>query len=332
MHKKIGERYKGIIEDIVDSVEKTLKKEGYVHARIETPKDTDSRSIDILAWSPQDEKKKIHLKITLDTEAVNRQEIIDLLGVSRTTGSKPIVVSEYEKRIDLQDEVIYEKSNVPAVNVTTLKKLLDESRDLYIISRRGDFFIRVDGRLMRKLREEKGLSLGEIAEQLGVTRKAVYEYERNAFDVSINYADKLLDIYGEEITRPYKLFSESSCIKTKLDVPPDNKLEQRLIEILKNASIDHYHARKAFVDILATIGTKKLFMGVEHKKSGADVLDKAEELSKIKGLKDIIKIIIASKEKRKDIESISDEIIVVDENELRKILELLEDNRFASEE
>ena len=152
-----SEKHKEIVEDIVGSVERILSSQGYTHARIRTPKDVSGRSIDILAWRGGG-KRKIHLKITLDTDDVKRQEALDLIGVSKTIDSKPIIVSEYEKRFDLQDEVIYEKNNVPTVNISTLGKLLDNCRELYIISKKGDYYVRINGDALRRLRKETGMS------------------------------------------------------------------------------------------------------------------------------------------------------------------------------
>ncbi len=317
------ERYKELTDDILKSVEKALNSRGYRHARIEIPRENDERSIDILAWK-ENEDKKVHLKITLDTKDLKRQETLDLIGISATMESRPIIVSEFDRKVDLQDEVIYEKNSVPAVNISTLKKLLDGSRDLYILAKKGDFYVRINGEALRRMREKAGLSLGEVAEMLGVTRKTVYEYERSSFDINIDNAYELIKWFGEDITKPYELFKEDIGGR-KIVPPPDNRVEREIIKLFEAKGMDYYHAKRTFVDLLAKLKERKVLVTVEHKRGTADILEKAEELSKLKSMKNTLKVIVAPKTKKRDAERICDEAFIISEDELAILRKLLEE-------
>ncbi|MEM3279519.1 MAG: helix-turn-helix domain-containing protein, partial [Fervidicoccaceae archaeon] len=166
-----------LLRDIFEEVHNELKKSNFRYVKIERPERSDKRSIDIIAWSQNDNKKRIHLKITVDSAQISGDELRDLKAMSRASSSKPLIIGEFERKIDLHDEVIYMKDDVPVINPTTLSRLLEKSKDLYIISRRGEFVVKIKGEKLRKKREELGYSLGEVAERLGVSRKAIYEYE-----------------------------------------------------------------------------------------------------------------------------------------------------------
>ena len=320
-YKKLSE----IAEDIAYEVERLLKKLGFEHARIETPKPNMERSIDILAWRSEGIEKKIHLKITVDADNLSYPEINDLSGFSKTIDSIPIVVSEYDKKIDMNDEVVYEKNNIPVVNVNTLEPLLKESDNLYILSKKGDYYVRIDGSKLRNKREEKGMSLGELADLLRVSRKTIYEYERNKFDVNIEAAEKLIDLFGEDITRPYRIFRDNILDQlTYRQSEVDNKLEETIISFLQKENNHVFHAKKTFVDLLVKQckeSDKKIMIGIEHKRSSTTLEEKIEEMSKITGIKDLKKFVVMGKT-GKGIDYYEDIAIVDVDTLLKKLKEI----------
>ncbi|HEW63899.1 helix-turn-helix domain-containing protein [Fervidicoccus fontis] len=318
------------LQELLESTVKNIIKSGFEFVKIDRPDNFNERSIDILAWSKDEKKKKIHLKITLDTGFLSKEEIRDLIGITKSASSRPIIVSEYDKKIDIQDEVIYLKENVPTVNVTTLPKLLSCSKDLYIFLKKGEFVVRISGEKMRERREKLGLSLGELANRLGVTRKSIYEYEKNTFDVRIDYADKLFDALGEEIVSPYNIFSDEvvEMVKMKKEEIPDNLFEEKIFNILNEKNMFFYHARKTFVDIIAKKGEEIFFIAIDHEHMPLTLEEKAEQLSKIKKLKDVEKMIVAKKEKAKELKKeYSDEIRIIPDDKINTISRILDERK-----
>ncbi|WP_243674689.1 helix-turn-helix domain-containing protein [Vulcanisaeta distributa] len=57
----------------------------------------------------------------------------------------------------------------------------------------------VKGQLLRRLREDRGMSLGDLAKMLGVTRRTVYEYERESMEASERTARMLVSIFNEDV-------------------------------------------------------------------------------------------------------------------------------------
>jgi len=285
---KVSSRLLGLM---FEEVHKEMKRSNFKYVRIERPENANRRSIDIIAWSQDDSKKRIHIKITLDTTQVTKDELEDLKAMSKATGSKPIIISEFERKIDLHDEVIYMKGDVPAINPSTLSRLLEKSKDLYIVSKRGEFIVMISGERMKKKREELGYSLGEIAERLGVSRKAVYEYERNSFGVKIDSAEELLDILGEDIAEPFDIFSHEASAEPSL-LQPTCKTELEVQKALRGLSADVYSMRKTFFDMAIRIKGRGILIGYERPSSSLKLSEKAEEFAKISELKDLKKIII----------------------------------------
>lgn len=323
--RKASTRFKSILDSVYQDVIKTIKQHNFKYVIIERPYSPDERSIDLLAWSEEDQNKKLHLKITVDLDFLGGDELKDIIGMYQKADSKPLIVCEYDRKIDLQDEVIYTKEGVPAVNTKTLQSALSGSNELYIISKKGDYIVRISGEKLRKKREEMGLSLGTVASKLGVTRKAVYEYERNTFGVRIELAEKLIEHFGEDITSPYDIFSDEylTAIKFKqIRTQPDNKIEENIFNLMSKEGIAFYHAKKMFVDVIARADKDIILLGIEHSKSTLGIEDKAEELSKIKGLKNVKKVVIASQHKAENMKDSYPDVKVVSAEKIKKIEEL----------
>ncbi|MGB9785123.1 MAG: helix-turn-helix domain-containing protein [Fervidicoccaceae archaeon] len=281
-----------LLSEIFEEVHNELKRTDFKYVKIEKPEKAEKRSIDIIAWSRGNNRKRIHLKITIDSQLINRDELRDLKGMSKASGSKPLIISEFERRIDLHDEVIYMKDDVPVINPITLSRLLNNSKELYVISKKGEFIVRISGRKMREKREELGYSLGEIAERLGVSRKAIYEYERNSFGVRIDYAEGLLELFGEDIVDPFDIFSHETNIEPSQVLSAENKTEKEIYETLREIGADIFSMKKTFFDLAARVGDRGILIGYESSNSPLTIEEKAEEFAKINDLKDLRKIII----------------------------------------
>ncbi|RLF12847.1 MAG: hypothetical protein DRJ68_00090 [Thermoprotei archaeon] len=122
--------------------------------------------------------------------------------------ASPLVVSEKEDAEEMEREAVYEKFGVYAVHPEALKSYL-EGKPQYVYYKGGRFYVKIDGRKLRMIRERAGLSLGRLASLLKVSRKAVYEYERNGMDATIDIAMRLYEVLRnivgeEEAMEPFK--------------------------------------------------------------------------------------------------------------------------------
>lgn len=304
-----------VLDELIDSVWKTVEKHGFRVIKLSTPSNPANRSIDMYLW--RNDGKSLHLKIAVDINDIDYFEQKDLFGVGSVLKSKPLAISEYEDRIELEDEVIYEKNRLPVVNVNTLDSLLSCSKNLFIVGKKKDFFVRINGEKLKKARIERDISLGQLADMLKVSRKSVYEYERGSYNVSIDVAEKLIDVLSDEILKPFNIYEEEIFIDTNLKNKPDNLIEEKVLNILDEVTDIHYHVKKAFVDIIAKRDEKKLFVVVEHSKSSATLQEKIEDIERFSFMKDIVRIAVTN-EKKTDYTSTT---IITNTEKLKKLLD-----------
>lgn len=284
-----------VLDELIDSVCRTVERHGFRVIKLSTPSNPDSRSIDMFIW--RSDGKKLHIKVAVDAKDIDYYEQRDLFGVGAVLKSKPLAVAEYEDKIELEDDVVYEMNKLPVVNANTLESLLSCSKNLYVIGRKKDFYVRIDGEKLKKARLERDISLGELADIIKVSRKSIYEYERGSYNVSIDVAEKLIDVLSDEILKPYNIYEEEIAMEGSIKNKPDNLIEERVLSVLEGTTEVQYHVKRAFVDILAKKGEKKVFVVVEHTKASSTLKEKIEDMERFSDMRDILKIAVTSERK-----------------------------------
>jgi putative transcriptional regulator len=156
-----------------------------------------SLSYDAIIRIPNREDKFI-IKVKENVEDVDKESITDLAVLARVSNSTPLIIGVRYGDEDLLDGVAYKVHGVFAVGITTFRKILNDE-DVVFVKDKGMIKASVKGKLLRRLREERGMSLGDLAKALGVTRKTVYEYERGSFEASERTAQALMELFGREV-------------------------------------------------------------------------------------------------------------------------------------
>ncbi len=147
----------------------------------------------------------------------------------------PLIVGERSGVGMLEDGVVYFRYGIPAVNTQTLHDYFVNEFRPCVYSSAGGLFVSIDGEAMRAAREQKNLSLGELASALGVSRRSVSKYERGA-STTIEIALKLEEILEARLIRHIDM------LKTVESVPPAEKmlssLERRILSTMERIGFE----------------------------------------------------------------------------------------------
>jgi putative transcriptional regulator len=82
---------------------------------------------------------------------------------------------------------------------------------------------------MREMRLERGISLGALASELGVSRRTISKYEVEDMDTSVDVAIKLEEIFQEELIQPVDPFYFGPSVDEK--GPVTDNILRLLLEI-----------------------------------------------------------------------------------------------------
>ena len=312
------------VPELVEEVVEGLRGLGDV-AVLSYPKEGERRSIDLIFRNRRGES--VLLKVSDDALRVGRREREELKSLAGVMSVNAFIVSNRRDGERLVEGVVYDVDGVKVISVETL--LVSAKGYMPVIYEdRDGFKAKVNGVLLRSRRAGKGYSLGELARRLGVSRKSVYEYEREAMTPSLDIIDKLVSEFGEDLVTPLNIFDAnekalSSDVASRGPPDVDSASEREIAARLVSLGFSIAHAKRAPLDLAARGVGERLLLVIDHGKDGVGTfVDKAVNAKKLaSAVKDSRLLVVSDELSKSTIEVELDEAVFSTEELLRLIRE-----------
>lgn len=153
------------------------------------------------------------VKIIETIDNLREDQAYELRKLSSMLGGLPLIVGRcIRSNSAIEDGVVYSRYEIPVVSLETLRNLLLHKIPPLIFAYRGGFKVKFDGDLLKEKRVEKNLSLSDLAQEVGISKRAVYEYERGTINVSLETAMMIEEFLDEPLTLAINLFDEMQKI------------------------------------------------------------------------------------------------------------------------
>jgi putative transcriptional regulator len=191
------------------------------------------------------------MKITYTTTSLTKDEVLDLKKARSAYSASTIVIAVKNKRGDLESEVVYFKHGSYVITPETLENILFRNEYPLVAYIRGNYVLKINSEKFKRRAKELGLTRGDIAEYLGITRKAIYMYERGEMYIDLEKGLKLANIMGEEIFEefnPIRDVGELDQTTKELSQPRD-ALEEALYELASTTGSAFYTFSRLPVDV-----------------------------------------------------------------------------------
>ncbi|GEM_PF-6561058 len=183
---------------------------------------------------------RIAIKISLTIDNVEPNSLEELSRICPILKCTPLIIGEKTRKRDLQDGVVHTRGSIPAITLETLRRLLEEGILPLIVAKKGGIYAKVNGQKLKEAREALHFSRGDVADELGLSRRAVYEYERGTINPTIDVALRLEKLLKAHLIQPINLLRRDSVLEPSS--PPN--------EILGK----HTHLAKKALEILSRLG------------------------------------------------------------------------------
>ncbi len=265
---------------------------------LEYPKSIERRSVDLVIRFR--DKKKLLIKIAYDVESLPKSELYELQNLSTVLEVPALIVSVVRNGSPLLEGVAYERSGIKVVTPETLENILSGREQIYIYEGKDCFKLSIDGGKLKEKRLERNMSLGDLALLVGVSRRAIYEYEKGNMEPSIDKGEKLIKVLGEDIVKPVDLFKPVTRPLKTTTLQYDTETEQRIADALLSQGYDVAHAKRTVLDISAKkTPTEKITVLVEHpRESSQRILEKIYYLNRMTETVNVSeKFVVVEKEK-----------------------------------
>nr|AAU82299.1 conserved hypothetical protein [uncultured archaeon GZfos13E1] len=178
-------------KDLIARVMETLQEAGFiVSSRCE------ARGFDLAA---RREEITLLAKILHNIDGINEEVARGIKRAAFCLLASPVVIGEKRSTSFLEDDVVYHRYGIPALNAHTLYDYFVGGVHPYVYSATGGLYVNIDGEEMQWARERKELSLGDVAAELGVSRRSVSKYEEGGASTTIDIALKLEEILDTKL-------------------------------------------------------------------------------------------------------------------------------------
>ena len=145
------------------------------------------------------------IKAVNDLNEVPREQVEELCAISKWARARPMFLAERRGDEELDEDAVYLKDGIYALSIEAFKRTLEGDPPLVEVGPTG-CFVYLDGDLLRKRREELGLSVGELARLVGVSRMTIYSYEKGRKRTSPSVAYRLEYVLGVPLVIPINAF------------------------------------------------------------------------------------------------------------------------------
>jgi putative transcriptional regulator len=165
----------------------------------------------------QGEKKLIFLRIQRNIGNLCLNDAAELQKISGCFSAIPLIIGEMTRKKSLEDDTVYTRYDICAITTKTLESVLLRKVYPLIEAGPGGYYVKLDGSLIRKKRQQVGLSVGKLAEMVGISRRTLYGYENEMAKASVPTAYKLEWILGAPVAQTTKVFQgpERVCFLAK---------------------------------------------------------------------------------------------------------------------
>lgn len=169
------------------------------------------------AAKKQDVTVLLKVASEIDTYPVN--DLRELKVIAGRVPAAALIVSQMSHGKPLEDDTVYNRSSVYVVNEKTLKNVATQTGYPLVCASPGGYTVQVDGALVELRRKEMGLSIGQLASLVGVSRRTLYGYERGMAKASVSSAYKLAEALGVPVAKPVNILAKTrrtpQCLPSK---------------------------------------------------------------------------------------------------------------------
>jgi putative transcriptional regulator len=209
------------------------------------------------------------IKVLQNVDALGKSSAGELRLLATTLSGSPLVVGEHTGDGRMEDGVIYSRFGVPVLSRQTFVDLLEDGIPPFLFSAPGGLYVRLDAQALQRARDERGVSLGTLADVAGVSRRTIQMY-LEGMSATVDIAQRLEEFLGEPLVLPVDPFAYSKETGQLLSsFEAFAKFERDVFEKLKSLGFDVFPTIRSPFEAMAS--RESLYLaGVPGKGEGVE--------------------------------------------------------------
>jgi putative transcriptional regulator len=248
------------------------------------------------------------IKTLINIDSLNESQALSLRAISYFISAYPFVISLKTNREFLDNKTIYSRFKIPVLTFELFKNILTEENVSVIYSAKGRHTVAIDNVLLKESRKKLQLSLDELSNIIGISKKALYEIENKRVNPTVKILRKLESVLGVNLQLGYRM--KKAMIPTYLK--PKNRLQYKVSKEFSRIGIDNSSVYSAPFEI---IGREKFSLITTLSRNDAKLKKEANVVKKLSMIFSSQGIFITKKSQEQAIEGIP----IILESELSEI-------------
>lgn len=214
----------------LDRVRQTLARAGYAVSERCAIRPV---SFDVVAR--RDEHLLI-IKVLTNIDAFNERVAQEMRTLARFLEGTPLLIGERSGSGPLEQGVVYFHHGVHAVSLETVQDQLLQDAPPFVFAAPGGLYVKIEGDALKRIRAERELTLGTLAQQAGVSRRTIQMYEQG-MRATLDSALRLEEFLDSPIVEPIdplrKLEMDDEDGASEFDRSLFGLLERQIFEMLE---------------------------------------------------------------------------------------------------
>ena len=212
--------------ELLDEVKSSLVEADYDVAEIHR-----SGTVDLIAKSNQDSSEAAILtKCLSQLDTFKTYHSNQMLTLSKFVGAIPLLIANcYKNKQYLRDETLYIRHDINAINLKTLKNLLENNISPYKIAMRGSSVsVKLDGTKLKHALDviENKKTKNEISRELEISRQTLSNYQSGHSLPSEETFQRILNFFNEMT----KNFSKDKLIEPINLLDPEKITDKEVVQ------------------------------------------------------------------------------------------------------
>lgn len=259
------------------------------------------------------DQRVLIIKVLSNIDAFSKENAEEMKVLAEALSATPLVVGERSSSGALEPGIVYSRFNISIVSNETLADLLLEEAPPFIFAAPGGLYVKLDGDLLKSIREDRGISLGALAETAGVSRRTIQMYE-SGMGAMIDAALRIEEYLGLPVIEPIDTFEFKSEERSREERTGREPIDTFAVNQLCNLGFSVTPVIKSPFEAVSHNSKALMLTGLGT--DDAKLIQKAVVASDIARIMDRFSVLIVEcKHDRDNIDSTA----VVSNDELKKI-------------
>ena len=259
------------------------------------------------------DQRVLIIKVLSNIDAFSKENAEEMKVLAEALSATPLVVGERSSSGALEPGIVYSRFNISIVSNETLADLLLEEAPPFIFAAPGGLYVKLDGDLLKSIREDRGISLGALAETAGVSRRTIQMYE-SGMGAMIDAALRIEEYLGLPVIEPIDPFEFKSEERSREERTGREPIDTFAVNQLCNLGFSVTPVTKSPFEAVSHNSKALMLTGLGT--DDAKLIQKAVVASDIARIMDRFSVLIVEcKHDRDNIDSTA----VVSNDELKKI-------------